>query len=76
MMDGKTRLKHVERLTEINKLRNVASCWFYSANILADNEASSSFTLTAQYTYVPHSLTLLFPSTVCICVRLYCRFTR
>jgi len=30
MMDGKTRLKHVERLTEINKLRNFASCWLYS----------------------------------------------
>ena len=30
--DGrKNRLKHVERLTEINKLRNVASCWLYSA---------------------------------------------
>ena len=30
--DGrKTRLKHVERLTEINKLCNVASCWLYSA---------------------------------------------
>jgi len=34
--DGrKTRLKHVKRLTEINKLWNVASCWLYSANILA-----------------------------------------
>ena len=34
--DGrKNRLKHVERLTEINKLRNVASCWLCSANILA-----------------------------------------
>ena len=34
--DGrKTRLKHVECLTEINKLWNVASCWLYSANILA-----------------------------------------
>jgi len=34
--DGqKTRLKHEERLTEINKLWNVASCWLYSANILA-----------------------------------------
>jgi len=31
--DGrKNRLKHVERLTEINKLRNVPSCWLYSAN--------------------------------------------
>jgi len=30
----KTRPKHVERLTEINKLRNVASCWLCSANIL------------------------------------------
>jgi len=34
-MDGKNLLKHVERLTEINKLRNVASYWLYSANILA-----------------------------------------
>ena len=34
--DGRgTRLKHVERLTEINKLINVASCWLYSENILA-----------------------------------------
>ena len=34
--DGrKTRLKHVERLTEINKLWNFATCWLYSANILA-----------------------------------------
>ena len=29
------RLKHVERLTEINEMRNFASCWLYSANILA-----------------------------------------
>ena len=35
MMEGKDRLKHVQRLTEINKLRNVASCWLYSENILA-----------------------------------------
>jgi len=34
--DGrKNCLKHVERLTEINKLWNVASCWLYSVNILA-----------------------------------------
>ena len=34
--DGrKTRLKHVYRLTEINKLRIIGSCWLYSANILA-----------------------------------------
>ena len=34
--DGrKNRLKHVQRLTEINKLWNVASCWLYCANILA-----------------------------------------
>jgi len=33
-VDGrKNRLKHVERLTEINKLRKVASFWLYSANI-------------------------------------------
>jgi len=35
MTDGKNCLKHVERLTEINKLRTVASCWLYSENILA-----------------------------------------
>ena len=29
------RLKHVQRLTKINKLWNVAYCWLYSANILA-----------------------------------------
>ena len=29
---GLAGMEHVERLTEINKLRNVASCWFYSAN--------------------------------------------
>ena len=32
MMDGKKSLKHVERLTEINKLRYVASCWLYCRN--------------------------------------------
>jgi len=32
--DGqKNRLKRVERLTEINKLWNVASCWLYSENV-------------------------------------------
>jgi len=31
----KNRLKHVERLTQINNSRNVASCWLYSENILA-----------------------------------------
>ena len=35
--DGrKNRLKHVERLTEINKLWNVATCWLYSAKELLD----------------------------------------
>ena len=34
--DGrKNRLKHVKRITEINKLWNVESCWLYSTNILA-----------------------------------------
>jgi len=34
--DGwKNRLKHMERLTEINKFWNVAACWLYSVNILA-----------------------------------------
>ena len=31
----KNHLNHVERLTEINKLWNVVSCWLYSAHILA-----------------------------------------
>ena len=32
--DGrKNRLKHVQRLTEINKLWNVSSCWLHSANM-------------------------------------------
>ena len=35
MMDGKPRLKHVQRPTEINTLWNVACCWLYAANILA-----------------------------------------
>jgi len=34
--DGqKNCLKHVEHFTEINKLRNIASCWLYYVNILA-----------------------------------------
>ena len=34
--DGrKNWLKRVQHLTEINKLRNIASCWLYSANISA-----------------------------------------
>jgi len=32
----KTRLKHVERLTEIKKMWNFASCWLYSANEVGD----------------------------------------
>jgi len=32
MIGRKNRLKHTERLTEMNKLWNVASCWLYSAN--------------------------------------------
>jgi len=35
LMEGKNHLKHVKRLKEINKLRNIASCWLYSENILA-----------------------------------------
>ena len=33
--EWKNSLKHVQRLTEINKLWNVASCWLYAKNILA-----------------------------------------
>ena len=35
---SKLHIQHqvfAEHLTEINKLRNAAFCWFYSANILA-----------------------------------------
>jgi hypothetical protein len=33
--DGRrNRLKHVERFIEINKLRNVVSCWLHFGNIL------------------------------------------
>jgi len=32
LMDRKPRLKHVERLTRINKLRNGASWWLHSEN--------------------------------------------
>jgi len=39
MMDGKKSLKHVERLTEINKSRNFATCWLYYAIILPYNSA-------------------------------------
>jgi hypothetical protein len=35
MMDGEPCPKHVERLTEINKLRKVASFWLYTENISA-----------------------------------------
>jgi len=35
MMDEKNRVKHLERLTEINKFWKVASCCLCSANILA-----------------------------------------
>jgi len=52
MMDGKTRLKHVERLTEINKLRNVASCWLYSANILAMHGPMNVKLMTISYLWV------------------------
>ena len=33
--ERKKLLEHLEPLVEINILRNVASCWLYSANILA-----------------------------------------
>jgi len=40
--DGrKNRLKHVEGLTEINKLGNVASCWLYAAKVLEKFERPS-----------------------------------
>jgi len=54
--DGrKTRLKHIERLTEISKLRNVAACWLYSANILSMHgpmnvKQTESFNLQHQIT--------------------------
>ena len=53
--DGrKNCLKHVERLTEINKLWNVASCWLYSANILQ------------QYTHIR----LVVSTVICVIIRI------
>jgi len=49
MMEGKTRLKHVEHRTEINKMRNVASCWLYSANILCFVDVPAQFVRRAAF---------------------------
>jgi len=47
--DGrKTRLKHVEHLTEISKLWNVASFWLTAANILAMNGTMTGKNTTKQ----------------------------
>jgi len=57
--DGrKTRMKHVERLTEINKLRKVASYWLYSENILAMH-GPMNVTKKGQLTAL-HILTFMF----------------
>ena len=67
--DGrKNRLKHVEGLTGMNKLWNVASCWLYCANVLAMhgpmNIISSSFlsspVLCYYYYYYYHHHHLLY----------------
>ena len=48
--DGrKNRLKHVERLTEINKSWNVASCWLYSENVLAMHGPMNVISLTGLF---------------------------
>ena len=58
MMDGKNRLKHVGRLIEINKLRIVASCWLYSANIIAmHGPMNATFTQTVLSTLKKHTHT-------------------
>ena len=42
--DGrKTRLKHVQRVTEINNLWDVASCWLHSANLPPMSRSSKCF---------------------------------
>jgi len=44
--DGrKTHMKHVERLTEINKLWNVASCWLYSMNIITTHFVKTQYSV-------------------------------
>ena len=49
MMDGKkNRPKLVERLTEINKLWNVPSCWLYFANRLNYALCQNVFTSDAK----------------------------
>jgi len=67
--DGwKTRLKHVQRLTEINKLWNVAFCWLCSANILAmhgPTDVKFALTSTSQFIYFCKTLYMFqtgFPS--------------
>ena len=50
--DGrKYRLKHVQRLTEINKSWKVASCWLYSANFLLLSKIANMF-ITNVYTVI------------------------
>jgi len=45
--DGrKNSMKHVERLTEINKLWNVASCWLYCANMSEQSRVPIQHLLT------------------------------
>ena len=77
--DGrKNRLKHVERLTEINKLRNIASCWLYSGNILAMHGPMSVRSTYLCFDKLPDDGTLVSKrvavGTCCevFCVLLYC----
>jgi len=41
----KNRLKHVERLTEINKSWNAASCWLCSANIITTHFVKTQYSV-------------------------------
>ena len=47
--DGrKNRLKHVQRLTKMNKLWNFASCWLYSANTTNNSRLGCASPLLVQ----------------------------
>ena len=53
----KNRLKHVEQLTEINKLWNVSSCWLYSVNIILSALIVICFTRCAETVNVCRNIT-------------------
>ena len=75
----KNGLKHAERLTEINKLWLVASCWLHAANILAMdgrmNVKSPNYLQNFAASLLP-TASVLFPfvtlcSWYCYCVELH-----